>query len=269
MKKHRIRIPKGLRLALAFALLLALLFGCLCYQNWPRFRFEAAYRRVVEENLRPETPLALRLEADEEGLAWAIGLTGDGTAYEVLLERPELTWRTAAFLIPRADAQTWDASATLLEFPETEGLCCVPLYWRSLLDGRLSMKPRPETPALALKAEPEAVRAEATLTVETYTPWPDYHPDYCFPAGSLELTPLGQQEGWFLFGFGLEAETLAAAGDLDDLTPTRSLVLWPTRWAAAHANNGVRYTPPAQASSLEIRLYDEHDDLLRTVTIAP
>lgn len=265
MKKARKKLSRRWKPLLETVLLLVLLFVCWIIQDCPRFTATSAFRRALRANLRPDAPLVLELPMEDQDREWAVGWSS-GKAYEVFLKQTRLCWQNEYCCGVDADDGWWSDPATLLEFPTTEDLCCVPLFWYSLVDPSSYSAPTAETPALALKAEPEAARAEATLRVEVYEPYPDT-PQLSYPAGSCELVPLGQQEGWFLFGF--DAATLNGAGNENVRSVNRSLVLWVSRWAAAGANTGTSYHSPVQAGSLEIRLYDESDRLLRTVTVTP
>ena len=265
MKKARKKLPRKWKLLLETVLLLLLIFVCWILQDCPRFTAASAFRRVLRANLRQEAPLVLELPMEDQGREWAVGLSS-GKAYEVFLKQTRLCWQNEYCCGVDADDGWWSDPETLLEFPASEDLCCVPLFWYCLVDPTSYSAPTAETPAVALKAEPEAVRAEATLRVEAWEPYPET-PELSYPAGSCELVPLGQEAGWFLFGF--DEATLNRVTDTNNRSVNRSLTLWVSRWAAAGANTGTNYHSPAQAGSLEIRLYDEADRLIRAVEIIP
>lgn len=264
MKKKRATLSRSWQLLIAAALLLLVIFVSWLLQDCPRFTAASAFRRVLAANLRSDTPLVLRLPADEQGREWAIGFAS-GRACEVCLYRSRLSWQHASFYTPDAN-DAWRNACTLLEFPEQEGVCCVPLYWHHLLNPTQYPMPTPETPAVIVRAGKEAARAELTLRVEAYSLYQE-HPEYDPPAGSCELIPLGTRDGWFLFGFdeALLQEGLAASYGNE----ARSLILWLTRWAAAGANSGENYHSPAQNGVLTLRLYNEENVPIQTVELRP
>lgn len=265
MKQKRFRFSRRWRLAVEGGLLVLLLLLGWCLQGCPRFSAGAAFRRTLSENLRPQVPLVLRIPVGDTGSEWAIGLSGD-TATEVLLTRTRLSWRSDGLLIPCEGSQSWNAVGNLLEFRASDGVLCVPLYWKYLLSPAQYPAPNAGTPAVAVLAEPEAVRAELSLAVEAFTPFPD-NPGYSYPAAACDLVPLGQEEGWFLFGF--DEDILRQGLDLDARGEAGSLLVWTLRRAAAGVNSGENYHAPVQSGVLTLRLFDGEDRLLRTVEIMP
>ena len=242
MKKARKKLPRKWKLLVESVLLLLLLCFCWILQDCPRFTAAAAFRRVLKANFRPEASLVLRLPMDDGEREWGVGYSS-GKAYEVFLKRSRLSWQNGGFCGVDANDYWWSDPASLLEFPASEGVCCVPLFWYGLIDPTQYPAPDPETPALAVKAEKvaltaekitdqlssallnamgEAVRAEATLRVEAWEPFPDT-PQLNNPAGSCELVFLREEAGWFLFGF--DAATLRGAGVTEARSVNRSLTL--------------------------------------------